>query len=162
GFSSRLTVRLRSEEGLTYSIRSSFALRRRPGRFGISTFTRADQVRPALDSLLEEVEAIRSDRSPTEEELRNAKAFSIGHFALGLETSDAVLGSLVNLEIYGLPEDSLDTYRARVNDVTVPEITALAEELLHPDRAAIVIVGPAEQLLPSLEGFGTIDVVTWD
>lgn len=162
GFSSRLMVRLRSQEGLTYSIGSGFALRRRPGRFAISTFTRADQVRPVIDLLLQEVEAIRGDRPPTGDELRNAKAFSIGHFALGLETSEAVLASLVDLDVYGLPEDSLDTFRTRINAVTVPEISALAKGLLHPERAAIVIVGPAEKLLPSLEGLGPVQVTTWN
>jgi len=162
GFSSRLTVRLRSEEGLTYSIRSGFSLRRRPGRFGISTFTRTEELRPALDLLLSEVEAIRSNRPPTEQEVRDAKAFSIGRFALGLETSSAVLNSLVNLDVYGLPEDSLDTYRRRVNAVTADEVMQLARKLLHPARAAIVIVGSAEAILPQLEGLGAVDVVSWD
>jgi len=161
GFSSRLTVRLRSNEGLTYSVRSGFVLRRRPGRFGVATFTRVEQARPAIDSLLEEVEAIRSERPVTEEELRNAKSLSVGRFALGLETSSAVLGSLVNLAIYDLPEDSLDTYRARVNAVTLEEVHEMARELLHPDRAAIVLVGSAEQLLPTLDGLGEVEVVTW-
>ncbi len=161
GFSSRLTVRLRANEGLTYSIRSGFVLRRRPGRFGVATFTRADQARPAIDLLLEEVEAIRGERPVTEEELRNSKGLSIGHFSLGLETSESVLGSLVNLAVYDLPEDSLDTYRARVNAVTLEEVHALARELLHPGRAAIVIVGPAEVLVPELEGLGEVEVVSW-
>ncbi len=161
GFSSRLTVRLRSNEGLTYSVRSGFVLRRRPGRFGVTTFTRADQARPAIDSILEELEAIRSERPVTDEELRNAKAFSLGHFALGLETSGAVLGSLVNLAVYGLPEDSLDTYRARVNGVTLEEVHGLARELLHPGRLAIVIVGPAEALVPTLDGLGDVETVSW-
>lgn len=161
GFSSRLTVRIRSDAGLTYGIRSGFSLRRRPGRFGIYTFTRADQVRPVLDLLLEEVRAIRDDRPPSEDELRNAKAFSVGHFALGLETSEAVMGSLVNLDIYGLPEDSLDSYRRRVRQVTRAEIAELARELLHPERAAIVVVGPAAALVPELASLGPVEVVTW-
>ncbi|MBW2295192.1 MAG: insulinase family protein [Deltaproteobacteria bacterium] len=161
GFSSRLTVRIRSDAGLTYGIHSRFSLRRRPGRFGISTSTRVDQARPALDLLLEEVGAIRKDRPPTEDELRNAKAFNVGHFALGLETAEAVMGSLVNLDIYGLPEDSLDTFRGRVQQVTRAEITELAKELLHPERAAIVLVGPAATLVPELESLGPIEVVTW-
>ena len=161
GFSSRLTVSIRSNAGLTYSIRSGFALRRRPGRFSVTTFTRVNQVRPMLDLLLAEVKAIRSDRPISEYELRNAKAFSVGQFALGLETSVAVMGSLVNLDLYDLPEDSLDTYRGRIQQVTHPEVKALAQELLYPDRAAIVVVGPAEKLLPELESLGPIEVVTW-
>ena len=161
GFSSRLMVQLRSNAGLTYSVRSSFALRRRAGRFGVTTFTRAKQMRPAIELLLSEIEAIRGPRPPDALELRNAKAFSVGHFALGLETSQSVMASLVNLDVYGLPEDSLDSYRARIGAVTQPEVAALAKDLLHPDRAAIVIVGPAEALLPELATFGSVEVVEW-
>jgi zinc protease len=161
GFSSRLMVSIRSNAGLTYSIRSGFALRRRPGRFSVKTFTRVEQVRPMLDLLLAEVAAIRSDRPVGDDELRNAKAYSVGQFALGLETSVAVMGSLVNLDLYDLPEDSLDTYRGRVQQATGAEMAELAEALLHPDRAAIVLVGPAEALVPALESLGPIEVVTW-
>jgi predicted Zn-dependent peptidase len=114
-----------------------------------------------LDLLLAEVAAIRSDRPVGDDELRNAKAYSVGQFALGLETSVAVMGSLVNLDLYDLPEDSLDTYRGRVQQATGPEMAELAEALLHPDRAAIVLVGPAEALVPALESLGPIEVVTW-
>lgn len=161
GFSSRLMLRIRSDAGLTYSIRSGFALRRRPGRFSISTFTRVDQVRPMLDLMLAEVAAIRSDRPVSEHELRNAKAYSVGQFALGLETSVAVTRSLVNLDLYEMPEDSLDTYRRRIQQATGPEVAALARELLHPDRAAIVVVGPADELVPALESLGPVEVVSW-
>lgn len=161
GFSSRLMLKLRSERGLTYSIHSGFVLRRHPGRFGIATFTRADQAREAIDLLLAEVEAIRSTNPVTEQELINTKAFSVGQFSLGLETSAAVMGSLVNLEVYDLPRDSLDTFRARIQAVTREDVAKLAGELLHPSRAAIVIVGPAKVLLPKLKGLGEIQTVEW-
>jgi hypothetical protein len=43
--------------------------------------------------------------------------------------------------------------------VTTTETARLARELLHPDRAAIIVVGPAEVLREQLEGLGPIDVV---
>ena len=79
--------------------------------------------------------------------------------ALGIETSDAVLQGLVNLDVYGLPEDSLDTYRSRIRAVTAADVERLASKLLHPDRAAIVLVGPAEALTPQLKDLGPIEVV---
>jgi hypothetical protein len=35
----------------------------------------------------------------------------------------------------------------------------LALELLHPDRAAIVLVGPADAIVPQLQDLGPIEVV---
>ena len=70
------------------------------------------------------------------------------------------MGSLVNLELHGLPEDSLDTYRSRVHAVTTDEVHALSNALLHPDRIAIVLLGPADALVPQFEDLGEVEVVT--
>ncbi len=160
GFSSRMMKELRSNEGLTYGVYSGFAMRRQPGPFAVSTFTRVPETRRAVDILLEQIEAIRSTQPVTVDELAHAKSYSVGQFALGLETSEAVMGSLVNLEVYGLPADSLDTYRARVNAVTVEEVHTLSRELLHPTRIAVVLLGPAEALIPQFEGLGNIETIT--
>jgi len=78
---------------------------------------------------------------------------------MGLETSAAVMNGLVNLDVYGLPEDSLDTYRARVRAVEDEAVARAALDHLHPARAAIVLVGPAEQLVPQVEDLGPIEIV---
>jgi zinc protease len=158
GFSSRLMDRLRAEAGLTYSVGSAFSLRRHPGPFSVSTFTRVPEVRRTLDLTLAEIERFRRE-PPDEAELQNARALAVGEFSLGLETSDAVVASLVDLDVHGLPEDSLDTYRARVRATTPEQVAALAQRLLHPERAAIVLVGPAATLRPQVEGLGPVDVV---
>jgi zinc protease len=159
GFSSRLMAGLRAEHGLTYGVYSGFGLRRHPGPFRAATFTRVPETRRAIDLLLAGIEGMR-ENPPTAQELSDAKSLSIGRFGLGLETSDAVLSSLVSLEIYGLPADSLDTFRSRVRGVSMEDTARLSRDLLHPDRASIVVVGPSEGLLPLLEGLGPVDVVT--
>ena len=95
----------------------------------------------------------------SEEELRRVKGLSTSAFVLGLESAGAVTGALLDLAVYGLPDDSLDTYRGRVAAVNVAETTE-ASARLHPDRAAIVVVGPAALLEPQLEGLGPIEVVS--
>jgi zinc protease len=158
GFSSRLVQRVRADAGLAYGISSGFSLRRGGGTFLVSTSTRVAEVRRVIDLLLVELERARRE-PPAGLELEEVRALAVGQFALGIETSDAVLGSLVNLNIYGLPEDSLDTYRSRIRSVTAADVERLASTLLHPDRAAIVLVGPAEDLTPQLEDLGPIEIV---
>ena len=158
GFSSRLMQSLRSDEGLTYGVGSGFALRRAPGPFQVSTFTQVETAREALDLLLVELERMRRE-PPTADELGWARTLAIGRFALGLETAGDVTSSLVDLDIYGLPEDSLDTYRGRVRAVDVADVAEAARATLRPEDAAIVLVGPAERLLPQLEGLGPVEVV---
>ncbi|MBJ21411.1 MAG: insulinase family protein [bacterium] len=158
GFSSRLMKRVRSDEGLTYGIGSGYSLRGVPGPFSVSTFTRVAKVREVIDLLLEEMEGIRGERPMTEEELAKFISYNVGRFGLSLETSGSVLSSLVNLQIYGLPSDSLDTYRGRLRAVTLEDVREAAADHLHPDRAAIVVLGPSEMLIPQLEGLGQVEV----
>lgn len=158
GFLSRLMSRVRADEGLAYGIGSGFAMRRHAGPFVVSTSTRAPEAGRVVDIVLEEVERIRRE-APSADELRNARSLSAGRFVLGLERSAAIAGALVDLDVYGLPRDSLDTYRTRLNAVTLDDVQAAAERLLHPDRMAIVAVGPADVLRPQLERFGPVEVV---
>jgi len=158
GFSSRLMDRVRADAGLTYGVGSGFSLRREPSLFSISTFTRVPEVRTVIDLLLAEMERMRVD-PPTEVELTDARTLAAGGFALSLETSDAVVSGLVGLDIYDLPEDSLDTYRTRVRAVSAADAARQAKRLLHPDRVAIILVGPAEALRPQVEDLGSVEVV---
>jgi predicted Zn-dependent peptidase len=158
GFSSRLMMRVRSDEGLTYGVGSGFAMRTEAGPFAISTFTRVPMVRRVVDLLLEETEAIRSDRPVDESEREKFISYNVGSFGLSLETSEAVLSSLVDLEVHDLPRDSLDTYRTRVREVTLEDLNLAARTRLHPDRALILVLGPAAEVVPQLEGLGPIEV----
>jgi len=158
GFSSRLMTVVREREGLAYGIGSGFQLRRGAGPFVVGTATRVPEARRAIDLILGELEGIR-ENPPSEDELAHARTDSAGSFALGLETSSAMLGSLVDLAVYGLPLDGLDTFRSRVAAVTTADVAEQARERIHPERLAIVVVGPAEVLAPALEGLGPVEVV---
>lgn len=158
GFLSRLMSKVRADEGLAYGIGSGFSLRWYPGPFMVSTSTRVAEAGRVVELVLGEMERMKTD-PPSDDDLRMAKSFSAGRFVLGLETSAAIASSLVDLDVYGLPPDSLDTYRTRLQKVTQQDVAAAATRLLHPDRIAIVAVGPAAVLKPQLERFGPVEVV---
>ncbi len=159
GFLSRLMSKVRAQEGLVYGVGSGFSLRWFPGPFVVATSTRVPEAGRVVDMLLAELDGMRAN-PPTDVELRQSKSYAAGHFVLGLERSSAIAASLVDLDIYGLPPDSLDTYRTRLNDVTRDDVAAVAKRLLHPERMAIVAVGPVTALRPQLERFGPVEVVT--
>ena len=158
GFSSRLTQRVRASSGLTYHVGSFFSMRRQPGPFAVSTYTRVDEARRVVDLVLAELGRARA-LPPSVLEIEDARALAIGRFVLGLETSAAVMESLVDLDIYGLPEDSLDTYRARIRATDAEAVEKMVHERLHPGRAAIVLVGPADRLVPQFRDLGTLVVL---
>jgi zinc protease len=157
GFSSRLMNRIRAEAGLTYGVSSQFVQRHRPGPFAVFTFTRVPKTGEVVKLVLDELERVRQE-PPSKEELTRVQSQRAGQFALALETSRDVAATLVELEVYGLPRDTLDTYRGRVRAVKPDEVSAVARELIHPERASIVAVGPAELLRPQLEPFGPVEI----
>lgn len=159
GFSSRLMKVVRAEHGLTYSIGSGFGLRQQPGPFQVATFTKVESVREVIDLVLHELTAIRGAQPIDETELAKFVSYSVGSFGLSLETSGAMLSSLVDLEVHGLPDDSLDTFRGRVGATPLADVRKAAAERLHPERAVIVVLGPAAQITPQLEGLGDVEVV---
>ena len=65
----------------------------------------------------------------------------------------------MDLDIYGLPRDGLDTYRQRVRAVTAVDVERVAERFLHPARVLIVLVGPAEALRIQVEDLAPVRVV---
>jgi zinc protease len=158
GFISRLMTRVRAEAGLTYGIYSYFSLRRQAGPFVISTSTRVPEVRRVIDLVLQTVEEARAE-PPNGEAFRRIQTLLAGQFVLGLETAGAIAGSLVDLDVQGLPRDSLDTYRSRVAATTETQVASAARRLLHPGRTAIVVVGPADAIRPQLEGLGPVEII---
>jgi zinc protease len=157
GFTSRLMSRVRADAGLAYGVYSYFGMRRAPGPFLVSTSTRVPEARRTIDLVLAELERARSEGFSAEE-LTAVKRLATGSFVLGLETAGSVTEALVELDVQGLPADSLDTYRERVMATSLEQVQEAARERLHPDRAAIVVVGPAEALVPALEGLGPVRV----
>jgi zinc protease len=157
-FSSRLMARIRATEGLTYSIYAMFDQRRVPGPFSVRSFTRVPEVAKLLTSTFEELDRVRAD-PPAGHELEQARQLRIGSYPLALETSDEVIAALVDLDVYGLPRDTLDTYRARMRALGPDDIAQAARELIRPDQATIVVVGPAKVLRDSLASFGPVEVV---
>ena len=61
---------------------------------------------------------------------------------------------VVNVLFYGLPLDQLQTFRERVNAVTVDDIQQVARTYLRPDRLSVVLVGNAAAFASQLRGVG--------
>jgi zinc protease len=158
GFSSRLMNRIRAQEGLTYGVFAQLSQYRVPGPFVISTFTRIPEVGRLLASAFEEMERVRTD-PPAGVELERARSLRTGAYPLALETTEAVMAALLDLEVYGLPRDTLDTYRPRMRAISAEGVAQAALEIVHPERATIVVVGPTKALLEPLSVYGAVEIV---
>ncbi len=160
GFSSRLMQTLRIKRSLTYGASSQFVTRRAGGDFRVATSTKVPTTGEAVRLALDEVGRFRAD-PPTEQELVKARSFLRGQFPQRLQSPDALAGHLAEIEWYGLGREELTQYRARVAAVSRDDVKALVERAVpSPEATAVVVVGPAAEIVPALEGLGPVEVTT--
>lgn len=162
-FTSRINLNLRERHGLTYSAGSRFVPRLGPGPFVVNAAVATPAAGLAAREVLGELERLRAE-PVGEEELRDTKSYIMGVFPYTLQTVDGVLFHMENLAVYGLPDDHYapERYMERLEAVTREEVLRVARERLHPDREAVVAVGPAPELTRQFEGLGEIEVIRDD
>ena len=142
--SSRLGLRVRDQEGLTYGIGSRF---RAPslvaGPWYITVSVNPHNVEKAINSALSVLRdyvahGIRS------EELADEKSSAIGSFKVSLSTNAGLAEALWNAEFYQLGADYLDRFPHLVGAVTEDEVNAAIRKYFRPDHLTIVIAGDYE------------------
>jgi zinc protease len=160
-FSSRLNLNLRERLGYTYGVSSSFASRRRPGIFSMTTAVQTEATAHSVSEMLREMREIRE--SPvTDAELADSRNYLAGIFPQGVQTTDGVSGKLATIFTYGLPDDYYAHYREGLLGVTADEVLEAARRRLWPDRAAVVIAGDADVIRGPLEELGIAPVEVVD
>jgi zinc protease len=158
--SNRLHQVLRTERGLTYGAQANMDALKETGDFQAETNTRSDATGEVLRLIVDEFWRMQRDRVGTME-LDNAKAYLTGSFPLTIETPDSIAMQVVTVLFYGLPLQELQTFRERVNAVTVDDIQRVSQKYLRPDRLSVVLVGNASAFASQLRGvgFGTFETV---
>ncbi|MGH9970039.1 MAG: M16 family metallopeptidase [Pyrinomonadaceae bacterium] len=150
--SSRLFMNLREEKGYTYGAYSSLDARRTAGTFRASAEVRTSVTGDSLKEFFHELE--RTRREPvSDKEIADAKSYLTGVFPLRLETQEGLIDQLVQIKMFGLPDDYLQTYRQRIQEVSVEEIQEVATKYIKPDKAAIVIVGDGAEILEQVKTY---------
>lgn len=155
----RLHRVLRIERGLTYSASAEMECLQQSGQFVAQTSTRAETTGEALRLMVNEFARLKRERV-NDRELANAKAYVTGHFPLTIETPEQIATQVLNALFYGLPLRDIETYRQRVNIVSLDDM-ARASLRFQPDRLTMVLVGRAEEIVPQLGrvGFPKFEVI---
>ena len=158
GFTSRIVSRVRSDEGLAYSARSSMTPNVYfPGEFRASFQSKNRTVALAAKIILQEIQRIRT--TPVSAgELETARNALVETFPQRFESKAGMLRTFVDDEITHRDPEYWNRYRDNVRAVTVQDIMGAAAEHLHPDRLAILVVGPWDDIRGGdLEGRATMD-----
>ena len=150
-FTSRINRKLREAMGVTYGARTSFDFRMAGGSFACDASVDAAATTAAIVEILKECEMIRAADAVGAEELSRAKASLTRGYVKHFETAGQLARAAAQIVSFDLDEDEFDQFVPRIEAVGEPDIVATAREFLHPDDAAIVVVGDADQCGKELE-----------
>lgn len=142
--SSRLGLRVRDAEGLTYGIASRFrAPTLAAGPWYIAVSVSPGNVERAVGSTLEVLrEYVREGIRP--DELEDEKASATGAFKVSLSTNAGLAAALWNAEFHRLGLDYVERYPQLLRAVTVEEVNAAIRKYFRPDHLTIVVAGDIE------------------
>jgi predicted Zn-dependent peptidase len=155
-FTSRLTMEIRTNQGLAYNVGSHFDIGRRfTGSFIAETETKAESTARAI-TLMKEIIAGMTKEPVTDQELNAAREYIINSFMFGFTSPASIVTQRARLEFYGYATDYLENYRDNISRVTKEDVLAAARKHLKPEAFKLVVVGDASKFDKPLSSFGVV------
>jgi predicted Zn-dependent peptidase len=141
--SSRLFREVREKRGLAYAVGSYNEQYTDSGLVATYVGTRSDNVQEACAVIGAELARLRSELVSTDELARGKESVK-GRLVLSSESTAARMTRISRSTLFGLPIDSLDEMLAKVDAVTVEDLTELADELYGAERLSAACIGEDE------------------
>ena len=145
-FSARLNQNLRQEKGYSYGYQSHVQWYRGPSLMLAGGAVQTEVTKESVFETLKEFNEVRDSRPISEEELENAKASVLRSFPANFERPGAIMGQVLQMVQFGLPDDYLQTVRSNVESVTLDDVHRITQELIRPDQLKILVVGDRQQI----------------
>jgi predicted Zn-dependent peptidase len=143
GMSSRLFREIREERGLAYAVygfRLSYA---DTGAWAVYVGTTPSQTDTCLDIIREELAKVVAE-GITVDELERAKGSMRGGLALSMEDANSRMIRLGRDELSGMPHLSVDERLAKIEEIDLDQVRAVAGDLYGSPTRIIGAVGPFE------------------
>ncbi len=163
-FTSRVNLNLREKHGFTYGARSNISYRRGPGPLVASAGVFTAKTDSSLVEFLNELKDIRGPRPLTAEETESARNAIVRGYPRRFETTEATIGVLADLALYGLPDSEISNFLSQVGRVKPEDATRVASKYVSPEHLAIVVVGDLAKVRSGIEALnlGPITVLDTD
>lgn len=136
GMASRFFSELRDKQALAYSTGMLYLPLLDAGYYVAQLGTAPENLRHAEEALLKELQRIRRE-PPTAEEVRLAKAYLLGRFAMDRRTNARQAWYLASFEVAGVGYEFLDRYVAAVRGLAPADIQRVAQSYLGRVRVSI-------------------------
>jgi len=137
---SRLGVRVRDVEGLTYGIHSSFTAGKIPGPFTVTLTVKPESRDAAVASTLDEIARFRK-QGMTATELAHEKSSRIGKFQVDLASNAGIADAIDASLYYGFGVSYLDEYPSLVARVTREQANDAFRRRVNPSLFMIASAG---------------------
>lgn len=144
GFASRLTEEVREKRGLAYSVYSYLSPYKHAAIYVGSVATKNEAVGRSLEIIESELRRM-AESGPTSEELKNAKQYLTGSYALRFDTSSKIASQLLWIQVENLGIDYVDKRNRLVEAVMLEDVRRVAKRLLKADGLIVTIVGQPEK-----------------
>lgn len=136
GMASRFFSELRDKQALAYTTRALYPALADTGYFVAELGTAPENLARAQANLKKELERIREE-PPSAEELRVAKAYLLGNFAMDRRTNARQAWYLATFELAGIGYEFLDRYVAAVRAVAPADVQRVARIYLGTVRESV-------------------------
>jgi len=139
-FTARVNMNLREDKHWSYGAGSALIGARGERPFVVFAPVQTDKTKESLAEVAKELRGIRGERPVTPEELTFAQKGQTLTLPGRWETGGAVSSDVGEIVRYGLDDRYFDGYAARVNALTLGDLSGVAS-VVHPDRMIWVVVG---------------------
>jgi zinc protease len=156
-FVSRINLNLREDKGFTYGARTSFEFRRRPGPFVLQVSVDTGATVDAIRESIGEIGGIRGERPISGDELAFGIAALTRGYARNFETADQISRAVMQLALYGLPDDYYARFVSRIEAVARDDVSSAMTRHVDPDRLTTLIVGDLDVVGRDLPRLGLGD-----
>ena len=146
--SSRLFQEVREKRGLAYSVYSYTSQYADTGQVAVYVGTRPDNVQEAMTVIGTELNRLQTD-GVTAAELDRARENVKGRTVLSMESSASRMNRLGGSVLMGVPVLTVDELLARLDAVTLDDVTQLARDVWLPERMSAAGVGGDEAMFRS-------------
>ncbi len=143
GMSSRLFTEIRERRGLAYYVRCAQAHYTDNGHLSARAGVRLDKIEETVSVILREYNKLKNSKVKNSE-LKKAKEYLKGRFALGLEDTYSMADFAAEQEILEGKIETIEEIMAGIDNVAISDIQRLAQEFFQNERLNLTLIGPFE------------------
>ena len=140
-FSARLNQNLRQDKGYSYGYMSTIQWQRHASMLAAGGSVQSNATGESVHETIKEFREVSGERPITAEELANAKDGLLRAYPASFERPASVLGQLVAIEQFDLPDDYFRTVRPSIEAVTLDDIHRVSATHIRPGTLQIMVVG---------------------